>query len=180
MNRVEAGTGSSDHASTSARSRTKANAGGRLQLALVAATALPALGCYSTWDIGLREVDKLNGYRAPGPPAIVVATDGDKVKVDEGTTLQFRPRTPSPDLFVRFEAIDVHGNPTAGDGRWWVSGVLRGDGRTIGIDLNQVAFLTARRFSPGMTTGLVVGVVVGVAAAVLIPLAVGMSNSKDD
>jgi hypothetical protein len=149
-----------------------------LRLALVVAAALPALGCYSTWDIPTREVAKMDGYRAPAPAKVVLARDGDEVEVDRETALHFHMRGPVPEYIVWFDSIDVRGTPATPDKPWWVSGVLRGSGVTAGLDMNQVTSLMARRYSPGKTAALVVGVVLGVAAVVGITIGVAAASLR--
>src|SRR5580704_13644141 len=96
--RRHAGKGSADPTPTSARAAgVRGRARHPLRLALVVAAALPALGCYSTWDIPTREVAKMDGYRAPAPAKVVLARDGDEVEVDRETALHFHMRGPVPE-----------------------------------------------------------------------------------
>jgi hypothetical protein len=134
----------------------------RLPLTLVAALSACCGGCYSTWDIAPRNVMSLH-VDPETAEKMVIASDGAAVVVDRDTELLFHARGPMvPELDVKFESLAVVGAPGARDGKWWVSGVLRGDGRGIRVDMNEVTSLMAKRYSPGKTTALVVGVVLAV------------------
>ncbi len=135
----------------------------RLLLAVLLTT--PCAGCFFTWEVPVKEVTRLDGFRAPGEREL---TDkyGNKFSVDEETELRFHPQPnpeypPVPDLKGRFTAIDVHEGPEA----WLFQGVLRGKGEPVRIDLRQVVSVEAKRYSRG-----------GTAAAILVPtLAVGLA-----
>ena len=155
------------------------------RLLLLAAAALPALGCYTTWDIGPRNINTLHVEKPPAEKMVLVNSKGDTVELDRDTELVFGALVPTVEaLDVKFDSLEVHGGPGAPDGQWWVSGILRGDGRGIRIDMNQVASLTAKRYSPGKTAGLVTGVILGglavVAAAATVAIVVAFSGGGDD
>jgi len=150
-----------------------------LQRLLVAAAALPAVGCYATWDIGPSNINTLHVDKPPA--AKVLDSKGRAVTVDRDTELIFHAVGPvAQDLDVKFESLAVYGGPWTANHEWWVSGVLRGDGRGIRIDMNQVESLTAKRFSPGKTAWLVVGLVVGACAvaATAVGVIVGVALSS--
>ncbi len=155
--------------------------GTRLALPLLAAAALGSAGCYTTWDIAPKNVATLH-VDPKRQEKVIVASNGDDVVVDRDTELRFRSLGPRvPDLDVKFDALDVYGAPTDPNRQWWMDGVLRGDGRGIRVDMNEVASLTAKRFSPGKTTALIVGVVAGAAAVVGLSLvAVVVASSNND
>jgi hypothetical protein len=156
---------------------------GRRTLLLLAVAALPTLGCYTTWDIGPRNINTVHVDKPPATKVVVVVGEGETVDVDRDTELVFGALVPTVEtLDVKFESLEVHGSPGEPEG-WWVSGVLRGDGRGIRIDMNQVASLKATRYSHGKTALLVTGVVLGAlaafAATTAVILAAVTSNAED-
>jgi hypothetical protein len=156
---------------------------GRRRLLLLAVAALPALGCYTTWDIGPRNINTLHAENPPAAKAVVIDAAGESVQMDRDTELVFGALVPTVEaLDVKFESLEVHGSPGEPEG-WWVSGVLRGDGRGIRIDMSQVASLKAKRYSQGKTALLVTGVIVGaiaVVAATTVAIAIAVSSNTED
>ncbi len=128
------------------------------RILLVAATAAPCAGCYTTWDIPVKEVHQLDGYRAPAPRVILDA-EGEKVRVDHETALGFESGLPGTEVEAKLDAIDIH----AEGGEWLLSGLLHGSGQPFRVDLNQITRITAKRFSPGKTALVSILVPLGLA-----------------
>jgi len=148
----------------------------RLALPLLAAAALSTVGCYTTWDIAPRNVGSLHVDQESGDK-VIIANNGDFVVVDRNTELVFRSSAPRASMLdVKFESVGVVGGPAEPRKEWWLGGVLRGDGRGIRVDMNQVTSLAAKRYSPGKTTALVVGAVA--AACVVAGVAGGIIASQ--
>jgi hypothetical protein len=125
------------------------------RLLLTVLLTTPCAGCYSTWDIPIKEVNRLDGYRAPLERRI---TDnyGNEVPVDGDTELRFHAKAnvevpEVPDLQGHFTAIDVHKGPEA----WLLDGVLRGGGQPVRVDLREVVSVQAKRYSPGTTAAVI-------------------------
>jgi hypothetical protein len=143
-------------------------------MTLAAALFLSSAGCYTTWDIPVKEINKLDGYRAP-VARVILDTEGDEVQVDHKTDLQFwalppGQGVPPAPLQEKFNAIAVHVGPN----QWWLTGILHDDGTAIRVDMSQVGKVVARRYSHGKTAGLAVGIAAG-AIALTVALALGIA-----
>jgi hypothetical protein len=140
-----------------------------LPVLLATAVSAPCAGCYTSWDIPVREVNRLDGYRAPAA-RVVLSRDGEEVTFDQDTQLRFQAGSAVRDLRGHFDRIDVHAAPD----EWWLSGTFQGDGQPIRVDLRKVTEVTAKRYSPGKTAVAVLvpvlaaGVIVGVTFGVLV------------
>ena len=126
----------------------------RAHVALAAlAVALSAPGCYASWDLAPRELEKLRGYSTP-QRVVLHAEDGEAFCYGPEHQLAFYragdDALPRP---VRLDAIEVD------PGR--VRGIERESRSPFAIDLATVKKVRAERFSPGGTAGLAVGVAMG-------------------
>jgi hypothetical protein len=73
------------------RGRGRSVSGASLRRAVSATTMVAvahSAGCYSTWDIAPREINRLDGYRSP-VAKVTVDKAGDRVEVDHDTQLSF-------------------------------------------------------------------------------------------
>jgi len=140
-----------------------------LPILLGATIAAPCAGCYTTWDVPVKAVDNLQGYRAP-KPAVLTHQDGDDVLVDQDTELGFHFGPSTPDLHAKLDAIDIHRAP----GEWSLAGIIHGNGEPFRVDLRKVTQVTAKNYSPGKTAAaivvpmLVVGLAVGISLGIVV------------
>jgi hypothetical protein len=147
-----------------------------LRCAALVAALMPCAGCFTTWDVPMKDVHYLDGYRAPVQQVATVTADGDEVVLDPGTQLHFQSGAEGPKLVAKFDAIDVHVSP----GQWWIDGILHGDGQPVRVDLRHVTKISARRYSPGKTALAVAVPTVTVFLAAMIPLLVAVANIPHD
>jgi hypothetical protein len=118
---------------------------------LVLALAVGCSGCYSTWDLAPKEVDKLQSFRAPEKIALTTK-DGESVTFDQDTQLVTEDGNG-----YRFASIDH------ADGHGELSGETP-EGNHIDLDLSASAGVRAKHFSVGHTVVASVAVSVGLAA----------------
>jgi hypothetical protein len=142
---------------------------------LTAVIAAPSAGCYTTWDIPVKELNHLDGYRA-SQPRVVTHQDGDDVIVDDDTQLRFRTGPSGPRLQAKFDAIDIH----EGSAEWWLSGILHGDGQPLRVDLGKVTQVAVKRYSPGKTAITVLVPVITVAIVAGVGLGILFASIPDD
>jgi hypothetical protein len=121
--------------------------------------ATTCTGCFSTWDISPRELNRLNGYREPQVVPIA-DNNGKEVAFDPRTELRFYGPDGEMQDKAKFASIDVAGST--------FTGIARGERRTVSVDLSQVSEVQARKFSIGKTIAVGVGVPAGVALVLTI------------
>jgi hypothetical protein len=130
----------------------------------LAMASLCAAGCYTSWDIGPRELPKLKGYSAP-----------DNVELVSGAGERFAYGPESHLVFVEgakgTKAAEIDDIRLDGP---LLRGTDRQGGQPFAIDLRGVSLVRVEQFSQGRTVGLVLGITAG-AAAIAGLVALGLS-----
>ena len=114
--------------------------------------------CYNNHMIAPQELYKLNGYRE-GQTVMLTSVDGDNVKFNSKTQLSVQAADGQA-MSAKYSSVQVNGST--------MTGVVRGSGAPVNIDLAQVTSAQARSISMGKTIGLAVGLGVGIPAVITI------------
>jgi hypothetical protein len=122
--------------------------------------------CFSTTQVAPMELYRLNGYQ--GREMSLTSIDGDQVSFDKKSELKIQA-TDGQQMNAKYTSISV-------DNSGLMTGVMRGSGAPVNIDINQVAAVSVVNYSHGRTAGLVVPLVL-VPIIAIIALAVVYGSS---
>lgn len=114
-------------------------------------------GCYSTWDLAPRELNKLAGYRMPDRVTLV-DKDGEALDFDCETELRVRHGDGSPTDVGPLGSIDIKDSVLSGK----PCGCNNGGQVTLYVD--QVTAVEARRYSTNKTMAYVAASTMGTIA----------------
>jgi hypothetical protein len=119
----------------------------------LALLALSLAGCYATWDVSPRELQKLDGYRAPQRVELQ-AKRGKVVSYGEDTTLVLHAGSTATEEHLDAADLDAERR------------VLRGvdhERKPVALAIENIDRVEVKELSTGGTVGLTVGVVTGAA-----------------
>jgi hypothetical protein len=132
--------------------------------AVLCALLVTNAGCYSTWDLSPKSLAPLNGFHEPAKVSLKDA-DGSEFEFDHSTQLTFEGSGAAPAKFSSIWVSDAFFNGTA-----------RPDGHPVGINLQQVRAISAKKFS-ALKTALAIGIPLAVVLIIgIIGIAVGAAN----
>jgi hypothetical protein len=116
--------------------------------------------CYNNHMLAPQELYKLNGFRE-GQTVILNSVDGDNVKFSRNTQLNVTAADGQA-MTAKYASVQVNGST--------MTGVVRGSGAPVNIDLSQVTSAQAKTLSLGKTIGLAVGLGVGIPVVLAITI----------
>lgn len=119
---------------------------------VVAMLSFATGACYNNHMLAPQELYKLNGFRE-GQTVILNSVDGDAVKFSSKTQLSVQAADGQA-MTAKYSSVAVNGST--------MTGVVRGSGAPVNIDLAQVTNAQAKTLSLGKTIGLAVGLGVGI------------------
>lgn len=132
------------------------------QLIAVVVVVFVSGACFSTTEVAPNELYRLNGFS--GRQVNLVSLDGDTVKVDRKSSINIQAMD-GQSFEAKFTNVNV-------DNTGLMTGMVRGSGAPVNIDITQVSAVSVKNYSPGRTAGLVVPLVVVPIVALIVGLVV--------